>query len=59
MSYASEHIKKTYDEEAKKDSEAVWSLKTLTNYKNLALSYNIVDDIKSYSLRFKDSFTNE
>ena len=54
MSYASEHIKKTYDEEAKKDSEAVWSLKTLTNYKNLALSYNIVDDIKSYSLRFKD-----
>lgn len=54
-------ISKRYKKEGLKDNKeaVVWDLKSLREYNDLALAYNVVDDISGFIQRYSSFLTNE
>ena len=60
LSRVYKQIDRKYTQESKKNAEPVtWNLVYLRNYRDLALSFNMVDDIAGFVQRFKSFFTEE
>ena len=52
-------IQKRYDQEGLKNSNISWELSYLKEYKDLALAFNVVDDISGFLQRYKQFLTEE
>lgn len=59
LSRVYKQIQKRYDKEGLKDSNVSWELSYLKEYKDLALAFNVVDDISGFMQRYKSFLTEE